>query len=146
MRHYVQYHNTDRLEKRPPNPRSEGFRVWSSKSQKELGGCIGQTVWLISGEKQSRSKRYFLEYAFVVQSIESGKVEGFTSMIFGAQGHLFDPRISVDVLPWFNDLRAERNNFGYGFGQVKSAKIIKGMEAAKEGAGLRMGFLPGNYP
>lgn len=53
MRHYVQYHNTDRLENRPPNPRSEGFRVWSSKSQKELGGCIGQTVWLIRGESKT---------------------------------------------------------------------------------------------
>jgi hypothetical protein len=140
MQHYVQYHNTDKVGIGAPNPRIEGFQVWSSKSEKELSNSIGKTVWLVSGEKQNRTKRYFLEYAFIVSEVVSGTLEGFASKAIGSQGHLFNPRISADVLPWFNELRMERNNFGYGFGKIKSVELIKEMEAIRDDLGMRVGI------
>ena len=60
MDHYVQYHNIDSMGLDVPDPRVGVFEVWSNKNVKELNNAIGQTVWLISGEKKSRGRNSFL--------------------------------------------------------------------------------------
>lgn len=109
MKHYVQYHNTDKQGGRPAGGH-DGFAIFSSKSIRHL---LGQRVWLISGEGDKK-KSYYLEYTFIVDGVE----EGAPNIAYGATGTRLDPPIPLTGLPWFEDFKRRQQNFSLGVREI----------------------------
>jgi putative restriction endonuclease len=116
MKHYVQYHNTDKQGGRPELGRGE-YRIFSSKSLRHLPG---NRVWLISGEGKS-PKSYFLEYTFVVDAIGAGK----TNVARGRDGFRFDPPIPLNGLAWFKHFQVSQQNFSLGLREIDEPTVIE---------------------
>lgn len=93
MRHFVQYHNTEKM-RGPPRPAAgEPYRIVTSKP---VGELTGNTVWLIAGEGKPRT--YTLCYRFVVDRVGDAEEGGFRHFASGTEGRTFDA-IPVNGLP-----------------------------------------------
>lgn len=124
MRHYVQYHNSDKNGGRP-QVQGNGFAIYANKSIRHL---VGQRIWLVSGEtrtqtpvsQQKRKKSYFLETTFVVDEV----IDGNPKVARGRHGIRFDPAIPLDGLPWFKELQQQQQNFSLGVREINPGTLV----------------------
>lgn len=123
MKHYVQYHNTDKIGSRPEHGDSD-FSVFSSKHIRHL---IDQQVWLISGEGEKR-KTFYLEYTFTVDAIEQGS----PNSAHGCNGICFDPPILLSGLTWFEEFKKRQQNFSLGVREIDPETVEQLEKLANE--------------
>ena len=72
---------------------------------------LGQTVWLLSGEKQGTRTVYQLEYAFVVDAIET---ENGRHALRGKVGFMPARPTPVRFAPWLVQMQKRTRNFSNG--------------------------------
>lgn len=121
MRHYMQYHNTERM--------GYGCAEISTGpigivTQKRIPDVLGDVVWIICGEGKPR--RYGLCARFIAQEIHSEDEEPETAV--RGEGTLFTPDISLSDEPWFKNFLADYQNFSLGFREIKEQKYIDRLE------------------
>lgn len=114
MKHYIQYHNTEKQGGRPGRI-ADGYAIFSNKSIRHLQG---QRVWLISGAG-AKKKSFYLESTFVVDLVE----EGAPSVAKGVDGTRFDPPIPLTGLPWFEDFKQRQQNFSLGVREIDATAV-----------------------
>lgn len=106
MKHYVVYHNTDKLEyamsTEPP------FTIFTKKNVEKT---IDNQIWVIAGETNPRSliKEYKIICTFIVDSI--GR-EDDTNIAEGNNG--IDLDILLNDLSWFPEFKKKMANFSLG--------------------------------
>jgi len=83
-RHYIAYHNTERM---GPLPDADALCVWTNKSVTKLPGSV---VWLVVGEG-GHPRRYTLASVFRVSKVGPADHPGFKNCVRG-EGHVFQPR------------------------------------------------------
>ncbi len=117
MKHYVQYHNTDKQGGRPSSEETD-FSIFAGKSIKHL---LGHRIWLISGEstEKNQKKTFCLEYTFVVDEIEVGT----PNVAYGLEGTKFDSPIPLSGLPWFEEFKQRQQNFSLGLREIDAAAV-----------------------
>ena len=109
-RHFVQYHNPDKMG--APYRFDGEFSVYTNKPYHLLASLPGHRVWLIGGE--GRPRRYFLCYSFIVDTIGAVDHPSFRWYARGDAGRLFDPRVTIDLDPWFSGFLWRMANFSLG--------------------------------
>lgn len=72
---------------------------------------LGQTVWLLSGEKQGARTAYQLEYAFVVSAIDA---ENGRHVLRGEVGFMPSRPTPVRFAPWLVRMQKRTRNFSNG--------------------------------
>lgn len=122
MKHYVQYHNTDKQGARPAGGAGH-FQIFAKKSIRHLPG---HTVWLVSGEGD-KPKRYYLEYVFVV----AGVTPGDPHTAWGTEGQRFDPPLPLNALPWFRPFVDSQQNFSLGVREI-APEYLAHLEALRQ--------------
>lgn len=127
MKHYVQYHNTEKQGRL--RSRSDGrMAIVTSRPVSKL---IGQRIWLVSGE--GRPRRYQLESTFVADKVRESDI----NTVSGADGTHFDLPVPLSGLPWFADFLRLQQNFSLGLREIP-LDVVAHLEAivkAYEGAG-----------
>lgn len=106
MKHYVVYHNTDKLEyamsTEPP------FKIFTKKNVEKI---IGDQIWVIAGETNLRDsiKEYKIICTFIVDSVDR---EDDANIAAGNNG--IDLDISLNDLSWFPEFKKKMANFSLG--------------------------------
>lgn len=118
-RHFVQYHNPDRVGHGHDEPAD--FRILTNKPLSLLEALPGNTVWLIMGE--GRPRRYSMQFVFVVAHIGECDERGFRWFAQGTEGHRFHPRPRLDGDPfdgdpWFPLFLRRQANFSLGLREL----------------------------
>ncbi|XYI02550.1 protein NO VEIN domain-containing protein [Sorangium sp. So ce1128] len=122
MRHYMQYHNTERM--------GYGCAEISTGpigivTQKRIPDVLGDVVWIICGEGKPR--RYGLCARFIAEEIDSEDEDPETTV--SGEGTLFTPDIPLSDEPWFKSFLANYQNFSLGFREIKEEEYIDRLEA-----------------
>lgn len=113
MKHFVQYHNPDRIIPTKHIP-EEGF-YWII-TRKKLGDLQGNCIWLIDGEGIPRT--YFLMNIFIAERVERLVDPYFRYRIVGRNGRLFQPPVELTDYPWFKELKSFLGNFSIGLTKI----------------------------
>ena len=123
MRHFVQYHNPDKMGEWSP---ADGFYIVTKRKP----ACSkDDRVWLIGRRGKPRKYEYVLWMTFPVERAgpnNSGRFPDFPYSVNGSNGEIFD-NVAIDQEPWFEDLRALQGNFVFGFQPINNAEIVKGL-------------------
>lgn len=106
-RHFVGYHNTERMGCRL----SEGdpVRILTNKSVSALHEGV---VWMVVGEGKN-PRRFSLASVFRVTETGDSGVDGFKHFAAG-RGHVFDWPIALNDLEWFDGFKQAMNSFQFG--------------------------------
>lgn len=116
MRHWVQYHNTERM---GGPPRSRG--VHSIVTNKKINDLPGDTIWLIAGEGKPRT--YTVCGRFVVDGVEQIDDPEFDYVISGHEGYRFRRYAVLHDCSWFPELLRRTNNFSLGLSRLTEAEV-----------------------
>lgn len=112
MKHFVSYHNADKMgyayEDAVP------FSVGTTKSVDRL---VGNRVWSISGEGKPRT--YRLHDTYIVDRIGISEQDEFVNVALGSTGIVLDPPAVLNHLPWFPAFLKSQSNFSLGLQQIK---------------------------
>lgn len=140
MRHYIAYNKVKEWGDYSVSVDDTEFGHYSGHHKSKLEKMIGQTVWVISGEKVNGSMIYKLCSTYVptqidddeVENPDTGKMEftGFRCVI--GQGFAFVPPIEVNGFQWFAELFKEQNKFSFGLNQIKSQSVIQSLEKIRD--------------
>jgi len=127
-RHFVAYHNTERMGRtlQEGNP----FRVLTNKSVEPLQDNI---VWLVVGEGK-RERRFSLGSVFRVTETGDASHDGFKHFASG-QGHAFNPPVPLNDLDWFQDFARSVGRFQFGVQALKEESHIAALQALASKAG-----------
>jgi len=120
MRHFVQYHNPDKMNRFRP---SATFGIVTNK---RAGLVEGDVVWLVTGE--GRPRRYFLCETFVAEKITSRSSGHFRYRISGSDGKALYPLRVDKASSWFQELLRVTGNFRYGLQRISNKEIIRGLQ------------------
>lgn len=121
MRHFVQYHNTEKMGELHPD--TDDLHVFTSK---EFAGSLkGDTIWLIAGKGNNPHKSYYLAYRFVVDIIEYVPDPEFRYRVQGHNGMIFDPQIRLDNRPWWPRFLRSQGNFGFGLHPIHADYVAE---------------------
>ena len=107
MRHFVQYHNPDKMN--PYNPQSGEFGIFTNKP---VGDLREDMVWLVS--RRGKPSRYILCEVFVVDDVKTLSGDTFKNYVTGEQGWSFTTPVAIGDKPWFEKLRRRTGNFAFG--------------------------------
>jgi hypothetical protein len=120
MKHYMQYHNADKM-----GYGCAGITVdpLSIITQKPVPDIRGDVVWIICGEGKPR--RYGICARFVVTTIDVEPGEGTT---VSGEGTLLEREIPLNNEPWLKRFLADYQNFSLGFREVKEREYIEQLE------------------
>jgi hypothetical protein len=110
--HFVQYHNVERMGVRC-NELTE-FVVTNKPPHWIANNVIGNTVWLICGEK--RPRRFTVSLAFTAEDIGESEISGFEYQVSGRR-EPFDSR-PLDGERWFPGFMASQGNFAFGLNRI----------------------------
>jgi hypothetical protein len=128
FRHYVAYHNTERMGRTFSS--GDPFRVLTNKSVRLLQESV---VWLIVGE--GRSPRCFsLGSVFRVNDTGDAQSDGFKHYAAG-RGQMFDPPLSLNECAWFHGFRQALNSFQFGIQPLTDEAYIGALTALAGQAG-----------
>ena len=114
MKHFVQYHNTEKMGHRCDT----GTDTLHVLTNKVVGDVRGDTVWLIAGDGKPR--RYCLCEVFTVAEVGPSEDRRFTSEVTGTKGQQFRPPVPIGEEAWFSDFRISQQNFRLGFNEIAS--------------------------
>lgn len=121
MRHFVQYHNPDKMD--PFRPSKKMFGIVTDK---RAGLREGDTVWLVTGK--GRPRQFFLCETFVVEKIDSQGAGKFRYRMSGSDGKSLYPLKIDKGSSWFRELLRITGNFRYGLQPISSKAIIQSLE------------------
>jgi hypothetical protein len=126
MRHYVAYNKIEDW----GQVREGGsmFEHWSSKSKDYLEKTIGQTVWVLSGERVRHAMIYRLCHVYEPAQIRR---DGKGYRVAG-RGTGFVPHVNVTYCRWLPKLLREQNNFRFGLNEVRSRTVIHALLRLRE--------------
>jgi len=117
VRHFIQYHNPDRMGE------AFCFRGWfavfTNKSHSLVASLPEATVWLVGGD--GRPRRYFLCYSFIVDQVGAADHPAFRWYVSGSSGTLYDPAVRIDGDCWFYDFLRRQANFSLGLRELSTA-------------------------
>jgi hypothetical protein len=123
MKHYVTYHNTEKM----GYPCDEtNIGPFSIVTDKPVSSLRGNTLWLISGEGEPRE--YALCSVFVVDEVGSSEESGYKHFAGGKTGSAFRPPIRLNDLHWFRDFLGTQQNFRFGLNEIKEQEYINELE------------------
>lgn len=128
MNHYIAYHKIQDWGEYTVEAGETLFSHYSGHAISKLEKMIGQTVWVISGERINRAMVYKLCSTYQAARIDEG---GTRYEIFG-EGFGFIPSIELNGLPWFAELFKEQVRFSFGLNQTKSIAVIQGLEQIRD--------------
>ena len=103
------------------------FRHFSRHPKSRLEKTVGETVWVISGERVSSQQKYTLCSVFKPSAIEDDD-NGF---VVKGDGFGFNPHVDVSRFPWLSELLKEQNYFSFGLNQIKGQSIVDGLIAIR---------------
>jgi len=128
MKDFIQYHNSDKIGF--PASKLDEPKMFTRKSVRNLSSS---RVWLISGEGKS-NKEFYLAAVFKVNRTTSGTFDhpDFANSAYGI-GHVIGEKIKLNGIPWFEDLKANLNNFKNGLTELTDDNIVKELELASAG-------------
>ena len=115
MRHFLQYHNPDRMGYSCQE--LDGVTFWVV-TRKMYILSRGDLVWLVGGEGKPR--RFYLCEVFLSDQIERSKNPDFRFQIMGTKGVRFRPPVELTLLPWFAELKRSVGNFSFGLSEISS--------------------------
>lgn len=141
-KHLVSYHNADKM-----GYSFEDSDPFAVVTKKPVGQLIGSEVWSIAGVGQPR--RYFLGSWFIIDEVGSAKDhEGFDNYVSGRVGHVFDPMIPLNDLPWFLDFLKSQHHFSLGLQTVKEeyARQLAALAANNGSSVSRVRVFPEEVP
>src|SRR5579871_3592014 len=110
MRHFVQYHNPEKMGH--PCGLSDDYSIFTNKPFSLLATLPGNLVWLIGGE--GRPRQYSLCYVFLVDEIGESDEPAFRWYARGERGRQFRPPLRLDHDPWFRSFLWRHANFSLG--------------------------------
>jgi hypothetical protein len=109
MRHFIAYHNTEKMGR--PLHADRPLRLLTNKPTNHL---LQGTVWFVVGEGAG-VRQYSLGSVFRVAETGDAAEEGFKRFASGP-GYVFDPPIPIKDMPWFPEvLRATGHSFRHSF-------------------------------
>lgn len=112
MRHFVQYHNPERMGVHEPDDR---FGIQTDKPVNKL---LGDRVWLITSEA-GKPRKYSVCETFVVDSVDRNPDGPLKHLALGSSGKVFDPMIRMDEAPWFKPFLRRHANFSTGLTEIQ---------------------------
>lgn len=124
MRHFVQYHNAEKMGDYPALHQRLG--IVTNKVKGALPSP-GDRIWLITGK--GRPRRYSLCSWFNVSEIVSKPIGPFNTRVNGKHGENLESFVSLDSRPWFSNFKRRCGNFGLGLMPVDDDAIISDFEA-----------------
>lgn len=132
MRHFIAYHNTEKMGRRLHEGREVNDLLGVSTS-KPVEKLLGNLVWFVTGEEFA-PRRFSLASVFRVT--ETGDEEGNEFKHFASgPGHVFDPPIPLNDVVWFAKVRHVTGNFGLGVQEVNDAEVIAELRKLANAAG-----------
>jgi len=128
MRHFVAYQNTEKMGR----TLREG-RPLHLLTNKRVERLFQNVVWFVTGEG-SGGRQYHLGSVFQVSEIGDTSDDGFKHFATGP-GHVFEPPVPINQMPWFPQMLRATGNFGLGVQQIKDEAVIAGLMhlAAQDG-------------
>lgn len=116
LQDYVQYHNTDKLGRKPTYKAGRTGIFWTANRTIPKGA----RVWLVAGETVAGAKRYWLYDWFIVDKLAVANGERTAS---GAQFKRFTPPIEIGTATWFPEFRHHMGNFGRGLSPLRPINV-----------------------
>lgn len=133
MRHYVAYHKVQEWGEYPIEADDTEFGHYSRHHKSKLEKMIGQTIWVISGEKLNGAMVYKLCSTYVPTQIEDDEEPEFTGDHYiKGEGFAFVPPVELNQFEWFAELFKEQNRFSFGLNQIKSQAVIQALEQIRD--------------
>ena len=128
MRHFIAYHNTEKMGRRLNEGNPLGVLT-----NKPVNHMLQSTVWFVTGEGPG-VRHYSLGSVFQVDAVGEADEDGFKRFASGA-GHIFQPPVPVKDMDWFPEVLRATGHFGLGVQEVKDDSVIAGLTrlAAREG-------------
>jgi hypothetical protein len=124
VRHFIVYHNPEKMG--PLEPKDVELSIVTGKS---VNGLLGDRIWLLMGE--GRPRRVYLCATFIVDSVyPDEEEEPYPNLASGTEGVVFNPFVSLNNCPWFEEFKAKQGNFAFGLQAVKERRFINGLVAA----------------
>jgi hypothetical protein len=120
VKHYMQYHNAEKMGYGCAGIEEE---LLSIETQKSVPDITGEVVWILCGEGKPR--RYGLCARFVVTDIDS---EPGGKTIVSGEGTLLKREIPLNDEPWFKGFLEDYQNFSLGFREIRERKYIEHFE------------------
>ena len=117
VRHFIQYHNPDRMGE--AYSFRGRFAVYTNKSHSLVVSVPEATVWLVGGE--GRPRHYFLCYSFLADQAGAADHPLFRWYVSGSSGTLYDPTVRIDGDPWFDTFLRRQANFSLGLRELTIA-------------------------
>jgi hypothetical protein len=134
MRHFVAYHNSDKMGYEDSDPTG----LYTSKSTSQTGDLI----WIVTGSGKS-PKRYSLTSWFIVSEIEQADDPRFGLSVRGTEGGALEPAPALNGLPWFQDFFKRMAHFSLGLHEITERKVIRSLTLLAASANRPLPNLPG---
>jgi hypothetical protein len=122
MSHFIAYHKIAEWGEYPVG--GTEFRHYSRHPISKLQKMLGQTIWVVSGEKLNGQMVYRLCSVYQPDHIEIEE-GGF---VVAGTGSGFDPHITLNEHSWLAELLKEQGNFRYGLNEIRSSRVIEGLQ------------------
>jgi hypothetical protein len=126
-KHWVQYRRPWKQGPIAESDLSTEFVVLCRKPMAYITNVLGNTVWLIAGQKTS-PHAYFLCSRFTASYIgpyDDPTLSEQAMCIRGTSGRLFRPLIAIPRSPWFYSFRRRHGNFAFGLGPIEAADVAE---------------------
>lgn len=120
MRHFIAYHNPDKMGY-PYTVAENGTERFLSN--KPVGHLLGNYVWVVTFKADHD---YSLASVFQVTDTGDAQAEGFKHYVSGT-GHLFRPWHRIKGEDWFPKLLKTTGNFGLGLQEVSDPFVVAGL-------------------
>lgn len=123
MRHFVAYHNAEKMgyEYEPIGE----YSFFSRKALTFLEQTIGSMVWVINGSRlKGRNTTYTLCAVYTPDEVVDANEVAFDYIVAGTVGYDFDPPIELNHLPWFAGFLKSQSNFSLGISEIKDSTAI----------------------
>lgn len=127
MADFVAYHKIDEYGEYQSGGGS--FSHFSSHPKRRLENTIGETLWVISGERINGTMSYHLCARYSPTKILA---RGAAHSVVG-EGTEFTPHIAIQNDSWFSALLKEQGHFRYGLNRIKDPKIVLGLQILESG-------------
>ena len=128
MRHFIAYHNTEKMGRALP---ADGpMRLLTNKPTNHL---FQETVWFVVGEGAG-VRQYSLGSVFRVAETGDAAEDGFKRFASGP-GHVFDPPVPIKEMAWFSEILRATGHFGLGVQEIKDEAVIAGLSQLAKQAG-----------
>ena len=118
MRHFVAYHNSDKMGHEDSDP--TGLYTRKNTSQ------TGDLIWIVTGSGKS-PKRYSLTSWFIVSHVEPADNSRFRLTVRGTEGGALNPTPILNDLPWFAGFFRRMAHFSLGLQEITDPIVIRSM-------------------